>query len=92
MIAKSSIQCKSDTVSQCQGVTTIYISPEGAEKQLDLFDDISPTTPDLNSLPYRLRIKETRKLARQRKEALRQARRHARNHPNVIAFEPRKER
>lgn len=54
-------QCQGDTNLQYQGVTTIYISPEGLKNMTKLDETEIPIMAKLRPapVPYRLRLKET---------------------------------
>lgn len=82
-------QCPGDTKPQCPGDTTIYIM--GGGQQLELFpaQDI-PELPDedIFKLPYRLRIKETRRRNTKRLKAIKRVKSIAAKSNNIIvAFE-----
>ena len=77
-------QLQGNTILQLQG-DTAYISWEGEKEiQLDLFLDSIQVSPV--PIPYRLRIKETRRKAAIRKRGFARARRLERLHENVVAF------
>lgn len=80
-------QLQAATNRRLQAVTPIYIWGRGTPVQLG--GGASAVGESVARLPYRLRIKETRRASAERKSALCKAMRLSRQFPNVIAFEPK---